>query len=84
MKKDDIEFVTEFPCLLGHPVKWIIYIIWHVLYLKGSVQPHGVLYSFCVQICTGVPGTSTFILYSVHGARAIVNSVPCTLFLQFY
>ena len=21
--KDDIEFVTEFPCLLGHPVRYI-------------------------------------------------------------
>ena len=21
--KDDIEFVTEFPCLLGHPVEWL-------------------------------------------------------------
>jgi len=20
--KDDIEFVTEFPCFLGHPVAW--------------------------------------------------------------
>ena len=22
--KDDIEFVTEFPCLLGHPVVWML------------------------------------------------------------
>ena len=22
--KDDIEFVAEFPCLLGHPVLWLI------------------------------------------------------------
>jgi len=24
--KDDIEFVTEFPCFLGHPVVWLRFI----------------------------------------------------------
>ena len=25
IQKDDIEFVTEFPCLLGHPVHYFLY-----------------------------------------------------------
>jgi len=28
--KDDIEFVTEFPCLLGHPVQYISYNIQYI------------------------------------------------------
>ena len=31
--KDNIEFVTEFPCLLGYPVYLIKHVYWDTLYI---------------------------------------------------
>ena len=33
-KKDDIEFFTEFPCLLGHPVQtWYMFNVQYLIFL---------------------------------------------------
>jgi len=48
--KDDIEFVTEFPCFLGHPVWTIKQICNHDLKFKVSVQTNSVNFSLMYWI----------------------------------
>ena len=62
--KDDIEFVTEFPCFLGHPVYYL------ELYPNMSIareNPNGlVAFSILVQITESLYRKSDFDFISVH------------------
>ena len=44
--KDDIEFVTEFPCLLGHPVvscPWMYLLLTPQLHFESEMELYGPL-----------------------------------------
>jgi len=71
--KDDIKFVTEFSCLLGHPEEYSSLFI-HI-YLE-----------VCINILTGLPkkDETQRRLYRIYLIRFLEFRVPCRLKLTYF
>ena len=66
--KDDIEFVTEFPCLLGHPVQYKV----KQLEFVESVQ---FIYSLLFLYFQKTLWTTQYTVHSIHSTQYIVYTV---------